>query len=40
MNQDEDQEQHDSSRFDNSPEIIKDFYACYFNKLQPQTKKK
>ena len=32
---DEDREWYDASGFDNSPEIIEDFYARYPNKLRP-----
>ena len=35
---DEDREWYDASGFDNSPEIIEDFYARYPNKPQPQTR--
>ncbi len=33
---DKDRDWYDASGFDNSPEIIEDFYACYSNKSRPQ----
>ena len=35
---DEDREWYNASGFDNSPEIIEDFYACYPNKPRSRTK--
>ena len=37
---DEDWEWYDASGFDNSPEIVEDFYTCYPNKLESRIKKK
>ena len=36
---DEDWKWYDASGFDNSPEIVKDFYTRYLNKPRSQTKK-